>query len=43
MNLTTLGRDYDAMAGMIFGDVPSLDDVPASVVALEGKLNGPPR
>lgn len=37
-----LRRDYDAMAGMIFGEVPSFDAVLASVDDLERTLNGSP-
>jgi hypothetical protein len=35
----TLARDYAAMAGMIFGEVPSLDDVLDAVERLEARLN----
>jgi len=34
-----LARDYVAMIGMVFGDVPSLDDVLASVSELERRIN----
>lgn len=34
-----LGRDYAAMAGMIFGDIPPLDTVLASVEALQKAIN----
>lgn len=34
-----LGRDYAAMSGMIFGDIPSLDTVLASVTALQEANN----
>lgn len=34
-----LRRDYDAMAGMIVGQVPPFDDVTASIVSLERRLN----
>jgi len=34
-----LGRDYAAMTGMIFGDIPPLDTVLASVAALQESLN----
>jgi len=37
--LNPLRRDYDAMAGMIFGEVPSLDQVLARVSELETRLN----
>jgi hypothetical protein len=36
-----LTRDYRAMGGMIFGDVPPLEDVLASVAKLEDALNAP--
>lgn len=34
-----LGRDYAAMSGMIFGDIPSLDAVLASVASLQEAIN----
>lgn len=34
-----LSRDYDAMAGMVFGDVPALDVVLASVTRFEQIVN----
>ncbi|MBK9440993.1 MAG: hypothetical protein IPN53_06580 [Comamonadaceae bacterium] len=34
-----LVKDYEAMAGMIFGDVPSLEAVLASVEALNNIVN----
>ncbi len=34
-----LGRDYAAMSGMIFGDIPPLDTVLASVKALQEAIN----
>ena len=34
-----LGRDYAAMSGMIFGDIPPLDTVLASVAALQEAIN----
>lgn len=36
--LDGLRRDYDAMAGMIFGPVPAFDEVVASVATLEARL-----
>jgi hypothetical protein len=36
-----LGRDYQAMSAMIFGQIPSIEDVLASVTALEAALNTP--
>jgi hypothetical protein len=37
--IADLRRDYGAMAGMVFGDVPPFDDVLAAVAALERELN----
>ncbi len=37
-----LARDYAAMSGMVFGEVPALDDVLASVAKIEQVVNGPP-
>jgi hypothetical protein len=37
---SALTRDYDAMRGMIFGDVPSFADIMMSVEKLEATLNG---
>jgi hypothetical protein len=37
--VTDLRRDYQAMSGMIFGAVPPIDDVLASIAALEKTLN----
>jgi hypothetical protein len=34
-----LSRDYEAMSGMIFGDIPPLDAVLASVAAVQNSLN----
>ena len=34
-----LRRDYDAIAGMIFGAVPAFDDIMAAVVVLEELVN----
>lgn len=38
---TDLGRDYEAMAGMIFGPVPAIDKVIAAIAELEQRLNQP--
>lgn len=38
--MDALTRDYRAMAGMIFGDAPVLEDVLASLAKLESVLNG---
>jgi hypothetical protein len=37
-----LARDYGAMSAMIFGPVPSFDDILGSVADLEGVLNAKP-
>lgn len=37
-----LSKDYDAMAGMIFGEAPSFDTVLATIDALEQSLNAAP-
>lgn len=36
-----LRRDYTAMAGMIFGEVPALEDVLASIKSVETNVNAP--
>ena len=36
--LDRLRRDYEAMAGMVFGRIPPFDDVVASAKALEARL-----
>ena len=38
--LSGLRRDYEAMAGMIFGAVPTFDAVMASITGLESYLRG---
>ncbi len=37
--LTDLRRDYQAMSGMVFGQIPSVDDVVAAIAELEQRLN----
>ena len=37
--LTDLERDYEAMAGMVFGPIPAFGEVMASIVELEQRLN----
>lgn len=37
--LDVLKRDYEAMAGMIFGGIPPIEDVLASIASLEKRLN----
>jgi Nucleotidyl transferase AbiEii toxin, Type IV TA system len=39
--LDVLRRDYEAMAGMIFGTVPRIDDIFAVISEFEQRLNGP--
>lgn len=34
-----LRRDYAVMSGMIFGQIPSIDDVLATITTLEERLN----
>jgi len=37
--LTDLRRDYEAMSGMVFGPIPSVDEVVAAIAELEQRLN----
>jgi hypothetical protein len=37
--LTDLRRDYEAMSGMVFGPVPAVDEVVASIAELEQRIN----
>lgn len=37
--IDTLRRDYEAMAGMVFSEVPSFDDALATVADLEHRIN----
>jgi hypothetical protein len=37
--LSDLRRDYDAMSGMVFGAIPTVDEVVASISRLERFLN----
>jgi len=37
--LTDLRRDYQAMSGMVFGQIPSVDEVVAAIAELEQRLN----
>lgn len=39
--LADLRRDYEAMAGMIFGRVPAVDEIVAAIAQLERYLNAP--
>ena len=39
--LAALQRDYEAMAGMIFGEVPPFGEVMTSVAELECRINQP--
>lgn len=38
--MAALEKDYAAMSGMVFGEVPPFADVIAAVVALDARLNG---
>ena len=38
--LDDLRRDYEAMAGMVFGPIPKVDEVVAAIADLEQRLNG---
>jgi hypothetical protein len=37
--LADLRRDYEAMSDMVFGSIPSVDDVIAAIVELEKRIN----
>jgi len=37
--LADLRRDYEAMSGMVFGPIPTVDEVVASIADLEQQLN----
>lgn len=37
--IADLRRDYDAMAGMIFGEIPAFDDIMETVSRLQDRLN----
>src|SRR5271170_960957 len=37
--LSDLRRDYEAMSGMVFGPVPSVDEVVAAIAELEHRIN----
>jgi hypothetical protein len=37
--LADLRRDYEAMSGMVFGPIPSVDQVVAAIVELEQRIN----
>ena len=37
--LAALRRDYEAMSGMVFGPIPSVDEVVAAIAELEERLN----
>jgi hypothetical protein len=36
---TDLRRDYEAMSGMVFGPIPTVDEVVAAIAELERRLN----
>jgi hypothetical protein len=38
--LTNIEQDYDAMSGIIFGDVPAFGAIIESIMNLEKRLNG---
>jgi hypothetical protein len=37
--LADLRQDYEAMSGMVFGPIPTVDDVVAATAGLEHHLN----
>lgn len=37
--LADLRRDYEAMSGMVFGSIPTVDEVIASIKGLEQRIN----
>jgi Nucleotidyl transferase AbiEii toxin, Type IV TA system len=37
--LADLRRDYEAMSGMVFGPIPTVDEVVAAIAALEQRIN----
>jgi hypothetical protein len=37
--LTELRRDYEAMSGMVFGPIPTVDEVVAAIAELEQRIN----
>jgi hypothetical protein len=37
--LAALRRDYEAMSGMVFGPIPTIDAVVAEIAELEHRLN----
>jgi hypothetical protein len=37
--LADLRRDYDAMSGMVFGPIPTVDEVVGAVARLEQRIN----
>jgi hypothetical protein len=37
--LADLRRDYEAMSGMVFGPIPTVDAVVATIAELEQRLN----
>jgi hypothetical protein len=37
--LSDLRRDYEAMSGMVFGPIPTVDEVVAAIVELEQRIN----
>ena len=37
--LADLRRDYEAMSGMVFGPIPTVDEIVAAISKLERRLN----
>ena len=37
--LADLRRDYEAMSGMVFGTIPTVDEVVVTIAELEQRLN----
>ena len=37
--LADLRRDYEAMSGMVFGPIPTVDNVVAAIAELEQRIN----
>jgi hypothetical protein len=37
--LADLRRDYEAMSGMVFGPIPTVDTVVAAIIELEERIN----
>jgi hypothetical protein len=37
--LADLRQDYEAMSGMVFGPIPTVDEVVTAIAALERRIN----